>query len=499
MNSNNNGILIIDELLNKYDNISPNILNLINDLSFQNYNFNIIPNDNLGIYKNNNKLIEFPLDCHQPGINDCLNWSGIKFANNQTNQDIIVDLYFNMLGFTNREYNNILKTNNEYKNIELTNVNFSYPLFKITGTDYFIDIIKESLKNIIYTDPGKLLMYRLFLASTEKQINTDIESINALLKDKFNLNELKVYKFPIIIYQSYNGAIHSIKYSRIGISLDPVDLFCEISDEGPNNIGSLSRTIETSLYHEFVHSFKQLLFIQLVKLNFKSDKNFMINMNHFEYKLKGRASVKQVFDSFCEYNGVYEPMTKQIIYDLICSILMYREDLDEITSFEEYSTIFGIYPDSKYYFPGYELSENLFRYYTNIPLRDAHFSIYEAYNPYTQSSEFLKNVKNKISNLNLNKNEICFHLPKKSGELANMTQSDIINFYNNQIKDIKERLNNNNINNNNDTAVQILGYKGCTYKLLDGELISGLCDTLDKIKFSPKTNFMIDDVNSLLD
>ena len=105
-------------------------------------------------------------------------------------------------------------------------------------------------------------MYRLFIASTEKQINTDIESINALLKDKFNLNELKVYKFPIIIYQSYDGAIHSIKYSRIGISLDPVDLFCEISDEGPNNIGALSRTIETSLYHEFVHSFKQLLFIQ---------------------------------------------------------------------------------------------------------------------------------------------------------------------------------------------------------------------------------------------
>ena len=153
MNSNNNGILIIDELLNKYDNISPNILNLINDLSFQNYNFNIISNDNLGIYKNNNKLIEFPLDCHQPGINDCLNWSGIKFANNQTNQDIIVDLYFNMLGFANREYNNILKTNNEYKNIELTSVNFSYPLFKITGTDYFID--QRIFKKYNIYRPGK--------------------------------------------------------------------------------------------------------------------------------------------------------------------------------------------------------------------------------------------------------------------------------------------------------------------------------------------------------
>lgn len=501
----NNGLAVMNELYHKYNNISPNVLNLCNDLHYQKYNFNIINNNNLGIYKNNNKLIEIPIDCKQPEINNCIKWSGIQFATNQTKQDMIVDLYFNILGFQNRQYNNIFKTNNKYKNVKLINVKHTYPLFKLEGNNYFTNIIRESIRNIIYTDPGKLLMYRLFLASTEKQNNTNVEFINNQLKGKIDdCNGLMEYNFPINIEQSYDGAIHSIKNSRIGISLSPSNLFSVISDGDSNNIGALARPIETSLYHEFVHCFKQLYFIQSVKdinkdiytglpIKYKELMNKQ-PFNQFEYKLRTSASVRQVFNLFSEYNNIQEPMCKKTIYDIFCSILLYRDELASITSNEEFATIMGIYPGSKYYYLGAELSENLFRYYTNIPIRDTHLSVTEADNPYSQSVSFINNVKNKIASLNLKHSNINFHLPQeKSWAVHNITHNNIINFYTNQINNI------NKLGVNNNVTEIVKGYNGCNYKLLDSALLYGIYKMLDKIKFHPGKQLSLYDVNRKID
>ena len=482
----------VNELFQKFTDISPNILNLCNDLSRFNYQFKITNDGNLGIFIKNDKLIEFPIDCHQPDIKNCIDWSGIEFANNQNKQNMIAELYLNMLGLKDREYINIFKTDNKFKRINLKNVRHSYPLFTLNGSKNFINTVTDAIKNIIYTDPGKLLMYRLFLASAEKQDNPDLESdkesiIKKLGRKINSRNLLMEYKFPIKIEESFDGSIHSIKNSRIGITFDRVDLFGLIFfNEKSTLFGPFTRPLETGIYHEFVHVFKQLYFIQLVKSNL----NHPYILDCFYYKLRYSESVNQLFNLFCEYNNIKEPIDKKTIYDIFCSLILYRDALNVLASNEEFTTMIGIYPGSKYYYPGAELSENLFRHYTNIPIRDTHLSDTEALN-YSQSYSFISSIKNKISSLNLKYSKINFNITKeKGGAIQKITYDDFIKFNNEQINSIKSI----NTQNNNNVKEIVTGYKGLEYKLLESSLLYGIFGMLDQVKYFSKDYLSFEDI-----
>ena len=477
---------IINELISSYNNLSPNIVNLCSDLYSQGYNINKINNSNIGVYLNKQKLIELPIDCSQPDLSNCLDWSGTKYQS----QDTIADLYFNMLGFKDRKYNNVFKTNDKYKNIKLYNVKNSYPLFRIEGDNYFAKLVRGSLRNIMYTDPGKMVMYRVFLASAEHQNNPTISFLREKFKNISDKNSelLEYKKFPIIIKNTYKSR-SSVNDCMLGISTSFMGLHTECPNENDTiqvRFGDIARPMESSIYHEILHCFRQLYLLQLARLN---------KMSKLEYKLSYRASVKHIFDLFSEYNKIDEPMDRPTVQYIFRSILLYRGYYDVITSSEEFTAIIGTLPGSKYYYPGAELSENLFRFYTYMPIRDAHMGNIEGF--YLQNFPYIQNLKNKMKNLNLKYSKINFHVPmENSSEVKIMSNDEYVNFCKNKAQEVSNGI---FYDESKRRIHSVKGYKHCWYLPSDHYLTYGMDKITMALNYFPESKLYLKDVYKIID
>ncbi len=477
---------IINDLLTTSDFVSPNIINLCSDLYSQGYDIKYSSDDNIGIYLKDIKLIEIPLDCHQPTIEECIELSGMKFTNTQYD-NAVVDLYFNILGFNDREYNNIFETNDDYKHINFNNMKYSYPLFKIKDINCFNYNVRKSLRNIIYTDPGKLLMYRLFLASNYLTVTEEIETDH--FQSLINLGESLYIKYPIIIKSNIYSK-YSYSNNFVGISFENVSLYCELQhniSEKFAKIGLLKRPVETSIYHELVHCFHYLYFNQL---------NYNNEYNNLLYLFNNNMAVKQTFNLFCEYNNIEKVMDKQKLKTIFNSLALYRGNENTITSNEEFTTIMGIYPNSEYYYPGAELSENLFRIYVNLPIRDSHVNCIQS--PYVQNADFINNVKNNIINLKLKYSTVNFYT-----QLPDLIRNYFFP-YRARYKNIVPEIIIKNIALfkycNQNAKLLVKGYNNCYYKTNSQEIINNIEIINNNIDLYPKDELLLPkDIDNIID